>query len=159
MKHLFSILLSASLLFTGCYCTLDERTDEPHFKSRARSISSYHTFDIEYAKGLRKEQVSNRTVTVTDSNGERMQTEIEVLDGKEIRIKPPRTGYKKDVATSSTFGIQSTPGKKYIRIRFGNEPSLSTADSQGSFLFRASWKNGITHRDDAIDHKNESPQL
>ncbi|AHA29803.1 hypothetical protein ASF99_03360 [Exiguobacterium sp. Leaf187] len=95
MKHLFSILLSASLLFTGCYCTLDERTDEPHFKSRARSISSYHTFDIEYAKGLRKEQVSNRTVTVTDSNGERMQTEIEVLDGKEIRIKPPRTGYKK----------------------------------------------------------------
>lgn len=95
MKHLFSILLSASLLFTGCYCTLDERTDEPHFKSRARSISSYHTFDIEYAKGLRKEQVSSRTVTVTDSNGERMQTEIEVLDGKEIRIKPPRTGYKK----------------------------------------------------------------
>lgn len=95
MKHLFSILLSASLLFTGCYCTLDERTDEPHFKSRARSISSYHTFDIEYAKGLRKEKVSNRTVTVTDSNGERMQTEIEVLDGKEIRIKPPRTGYKK----------------------------------------------------------------
>nr|WP_217448966.1 hypothetical protein [Exiguobacterium sp. JMULE1] len=82
-------------MFTGCYCTLDERTDEPHFKSRARSISSYHTFDIEYAKGLRKEQVSNRTVTVTDSNGERMHTEIEVLDGKEIRIKPPRTGYKK----------------------------------------------------------------
>jgi hypothetical protein len=32
---------------------------------------------------------------VTDSIGERMQTEIEVLDGKEIRIKPPRTGYKK----------------------------------------------------------------
>ncbi|MGI1805556.1 hypothetical protein ACRPK8_07440 [Exiguobacterium sp. TDN 0502] len=95
MKHLFSILLSACLLFTGSYCALDARTDEPHFKSRARSISTYHTFDIEYTKGLRKDQVSNRTVTVTDSNGERMQTEIEILDGKEIRIKPPRTGYKK----------------------------------------------------------------
>jgi len=95
VKPLFSIILTVCLLFTGCYCTLDEQTDGPHFKSRARTISKYHTFDIEFSKGLRPEQVSDRTVTITDSTGERMQTELEVIDGKELRIKPPRSGYQK----------------------------------------------------------------
>ena len=95
MKPLFSIILTVCLVFTGCYCSLEARTDDPHFKSRTRSISTYHTFDIEFSHGLRADQVSNRTVTVTDSTGERMQNELVVIDGKELRIKPPRSGYRK----------------------------------------------------------------